>query len=451
MPLQAQAVPFSRSPLRDGSGAGGPDADTPTAILISGMHRSGTSALARTLSLLGASLPEDLVPANAGNPHGHWEPSGMVALNDRMLADAESDIYSAVEIHPDWFTSPAAKLFETEAADFARRSISGDIVVLKDPRTALLAPIWNQALSNCGYRVVHVIPLRHPVDVADSLRRRHLKDFPYDAWVSPRGEAVWLRYMLASIRGAQGHAKVFVRYSDLLSDWRSVAGRISSAMGRMWTRDVSDASVEVQTFLHANARSDSGHVRRAKSSTPDALTTEDLAGELYHCLCDGDETGIAAVEASFLRRMAGTRDLIVTLEGLYPVVWRFYQEAESAQQRLGAASLAEADIRANLQRTWVALTRANSDKLALQQTVDSQEARIRSIDGELAQHRAAIAAEQARAAADEAERTRLADALQRAELGLGAAEVRISAMERSTSWRLAAPLRLFARTFLGRS
>ena len=62
------------------------------AILVVGMHRSGTSALARTISLLGARLPSDLVGPNEGNPHGHWEPQEIVNLNDKMLADAGSDV-----------------------------------------------------------------------------------------------------------------------------------------------------------------------------------------------------------------------------------------------------------------------------------------------------------------------------------------------------------------------
>ena len=55
---------------------------TATAIMVLGMHRSGTSALTRILNLLGADLPEDLIKANAYNKSGYWEPSAVVALND---------------------------------------------------------------------------------------------------------------------------------------------------------------------------------------------------------------------------------------------------------------------------------------------------------------------------------------------------------------------------------
>ena len=55
------------------------------ALLVLGMHRSGTSSLARVFSLLGASLPTNVMPANYGNEAGYWEPERVVALNDQIL------------------------------------------------------------------------------------------------------------------------------------------------------------------------------------------------------------------------------------------------------------------------------------------------------------------------------------------------------------------------------
>ena len=58
---------------------------TRKALLVLGMHRAGTSALARVLALRGASLPENLLPANQGNVDGYWEPQGVVELNERIF------------------------------------------------------------------------------------------------------------------------------------------------------------------------------------------------------------------------------------------------------------------------------------------------------------------------------------------------------------------------------
>ena len=44
------------------------------AVLISGMHRSGTAAASRALSFLGYSQPQLLTEAGPGNPTGYWQP-----------------------------------------------------------------------------------------------------------------------------------------------------------------------------------------------------------------------------------------------------------------------------------------------------------------------------------------------------------------------------------------
>src|SRR4051812_13182404 len=112
------------------------------------MHRSGTSALARTISLLGARLPAALVGPNEGNPHGHWEPQLIVELNDRMLEDAGSDVYSIIDFNAEWFESARASTFVREAVDILRQSFGDDpLIVIKDPRVALLLPIWHLALA----------------------------------------------------------------------------------------------------------------------------------------------------------------------------------------------------------------------------------------------------------------------------------------------------------------
>ena len=66
-------------------------ASTRTCILVLGMHRSGTSALTRVISLLGAALPQKLMPAAQNNNEtGFWEPRYLWTLHDQMLGEAGS-------------------------------------------------------------------------------------------------------------------------------------------------------------------------------------------------------------------------------------------------------------------------------------------------------------------------------------------------------------------------
>ena len=55
------------------------------AIVVIGMHRSGTSAVARGLAALGVDLGDDFLDAQPENPTGYWEDRGIVELNERVL------------------------------------------------------------------------------------------------------------------------------------------------------------------------------------------------------------------------------------------------------------------------------------------------------------------------------------------------------------------------------
>lgn len=88
MPLRPPAPPpspIARSEPLSAEGHG-----RRLAVLVLGMHRSGTSVLTRAIALLGASLPSDLHPPGADNPDGYWEPAGLQRINDRLLQAAGS-------------------------------------------------------------------------------------------------------------------------------------------------------------------------------------------------------------------------------------------------------------------------------------------------------------------------------------------------------------------------
>src|SRR5215469_8136919 len=58
---------------------------SPLLVFVFGMGRSGTSALARALSLCGGVLPATLLGADDGNSKGHWEPLNALHLNEEFL------------------------------------------------------------------------------------------------------------------------------------------------------------------------------------------------------------------------------------------------------------------------------------------------------------------------------------------------------------------------------
>lgn len=437
-----------------------------TAIIVLGMHRSGTSALARTISLLGARLPDDLVGPNEGNPHGHWEPKGIVELNDRMLADAGSDVYGILDVPAAWFSSPRAQEFTEEAAKIIGDSFQNNpLIVMKDPRTAVMLPVWTAAFAQCGYRMLHVLPLRHPDSVADSLARRHLKTIEYDAWPAPRGQLVWLRYTLAAIRGSRDQQRAFVTYADLLNDWRLAADRIAADLGIAWPNNPDSISQGVSEFLHSNElASEPARQPMHDAAALATLSLRELASELYAVLATrgDDRASIDAIADEFDRRMTGSSDLIRALEGLFPVLWTYYERSKTQSIDLPAI-YSSTDLPTTVKSLWSTLTKTNNQMVVLQQERGSDLQRIKGLEVELEadirpliRERDALNAEkktlQSEKEALHSEKAALLAlanelAAQRDDLKVhyDAAIAQIQAMYKSASWRISAPFRLVSR------
>ena len=113
-------------------------------VIVTGMHRSGTSSVARVINLLGFDLGSgELMPALPSNPAGHWEPLAVVQLDDAIVD----------QLGGDWAAPPpleaAASMRSLASSPFgsrAREIMTGDFPgsgwVWKDPRAALLLPFW---------------------------------------------------------------------------------------------------------------------------------------------------------------------------------------------------------------------------------------------------------------------------------------------------------------------
>ena len=218
------------------------------ALVVAGMHRSGTSAMARVLSLAGAALPERVIQPGPDNPLGFWEPWEMVALSDEILSDIGSswdDIFVHAADSAAWDRREA---FLDRAQAFVAHNF-GDrpLPVIKDPRASALTRLWRQALVDGGYRPVYVIMARHPLEVAGSLAAR-------DGFPTAKSLLVWAAYMLAAERDTRGESRVFVAYPDLIADWRAVLDRIAAVTAApLPTRDDATAA-EIDRFLSRTHR-----------------------------------------------------------------------------------------------------------------------------------------------------------------------------------------------------
>jgi GT2 family glycosyltransferase/glycosyltransferase involved in cell wall biosynthesis len=213
------------------------------------MHRAGTSALARVLSLRGAQLPARVLPANAGNASGYWEPERIVGLNDRILAHygaSWDDPFAAqrlptVDEFPQAFLAEATRVVVDEYAD-------ASLLLIKDPRCTLLLPFWERVLASMGIATCSVAIMRPWQEVAASLVRR-------DGTSAVGAALSYVAHGLALARHMRAGGPCLT-YAALMRDWRAETDRVAAACGFDWPRTDAGVDVDVETFLRRSGTTD---------------------------------------------------------------------------------------------------------------------------------------------------------------------------------------------------
>lgn len=140
--------------------------DTKTTLILTGMHRSGTSLLANWLHHSGLAMGDLLIKKGPGNEEGHFEDWDFVHFHNDLLhyngLDYLADARLNYEIN-DYFQKRADYLinFKNES-----HSCWG----WKDPRTSLFLNLWHKKVSNPRYVFVY----RPYSEIAESLYRREI-------------------------------------------------------------------------------------------------------------------------------------------------------------------------------------------------------------------------------------------------------------------------------------
>src|ERR1017187_2500875 len=176
------------------------------AIVVLGMHRSGTSVLTRGLQGLGISLGNDFLGAQPDNPTGYWENNGIVDLNERLLGVLGLNWESISLIEDAQWRRSEVQVLSTEAASYLQSNfLQYPLWGFKDPRTIRLLPFWRAVLQRLGVDDQYVVAIRTPLGVATSLLRRQN--------IAPaRSHLLSLVYLVPTLHGIAGKPFVVTDY-----------------------------------------------------------------------------------------------------------------------------------------------------------------------------------------------------------------------------------------------
>jgi GT2 family glycosyltransferase len=217
------------------------------AILVLGMHRSGTSAVTRVLNLMGVHLGSSLKGAAQDNPKGFWEHNEVVTIHEALLAALGMSWDDPRRLPDGWIELPAAREAVASIVQLVEREFRPvNLWAVKDPRLCRFVPLWKEALGRLHMQPRVLLVTRDPREVAESLRARN--DIPESV-----AELLWARYMEDAATGSNGLERSVLDYQALLDDWRGAMAGVARDLDL--TLDASpEASAAIDDFLSIGLR-----------------------------------------------------------------------------------------------------------------------------------------------------------------------------------------------------
>jgi hypothetical protein len=432
------------------------------AILVLGMHRSGTSALTRVLGLCGAVLPGRVLGPTPDNIKGFWEPPEIVAIHDELLATLSSDWDDPSEFPLDWLNSPSAAAFEKRLrSTFSDIFGDQDLVVLKDPRICRFVPLWISILKSLAITPVFVIAIRNPLEVAASLKAR-------DRMPEAKALLLWLRHFLEAERHTRKSTRCFINYEEMLRDWRGTMAKIARKLKISWPTPFEHAAPYVEEFLSAELRHnvlpneaisvrpdispwlkdaynwalEACEGRPQKTSKLDrvnaALRTADL---IFLPIIDPAERRLRIFSEEMGRLETLSQNRSSELSKATEEIGRLETELSKATEEIGRLETELSKATEEIGRLETLLQDRNSELSKVTEQLSRFETLLHKRDSELNMALARVASLEERTDEQSRRQQLLDEALGQSRRRALELEGTISALLLSTSWRLTAPLR----------
>ena len=169
-------------------------------------------------------------------------------------------------------------------------------IVVKDPHAAWLVDTWAAASRSAGRDLRLLTAIRHPAEVVGSqdLTWGHRRDDEMRRVKETSNVAAWLNVALVTERSGRDLPRSFLRYSELIEDWRSALGRVSTQLDLGLDTDPGRAGHELDDWLDPS-------LRRSQVSWDDIVVpswlrdlAEDAWGQLNRLVGDPQEAAATA-------------------------------------------------------------------------------------------------------------------------------------------------------------
>lgn len=218
-----------------------------TAVFVVAPARSGTSAVAGLLQILGVNLGTNLFGPNEFNTKGHFENIALVKQGVPFLEKFNSD--SWLVSYPTYqrndyidYDIMVKQIRSVMLEEFRDSSLIG----FKWSPLSLLLPIFIEAAESLGYTPKIIVVIRDPLKIVDSWKKR---------WPHYKKEEVLLSIAnnyCNILRSINGYDVLSIEYDKLLSNPKNEILKLQAFLPE--AKKYKDAKKEIMGFLNKDLR-----------------------------------------------------------------------------------------------------------------------------------------------------------------------------------------------------
>ncbi|MFK7802343.1 MAG: sulfotransferase [Anaerolineae bacterium] len=167
-------------------------------VIITGMHRSGTSLIASILQSGGLNIGTHLQGPGYGNLRGHFEDKTFQEFHEKLLRRNKESWLTKKPLQNPNFNASETKSAKAIITTKSSKSVWG----WKDPRTSLFLEPWQKILGN---KARFIFVYRHPAEVVLSLMKRE----HHEILINPLlGLKTWQIYNQSILDFCKNHPEV---------------------------------------------------------------------------------------------------------------------------------------------------------------------------------------------------------------------------------------------------
>jgi hypothetical protein len=232
------------------------------ALFVLGMHRSGTSALTGTLSLLGVNLGKSIKKPALDNQKGFYENTHVLKIDKSALRVMGYNPYDLFELKPGWWTDRRLTAHRRAIMELIGSDFRDDpIFAIKEPRICRLFPLWESVMDNLNIKYRFVIPIRDPMEVAMSLQKRN--QLPLE-----KGALLWLDHVLKAEFYSRRQPRAIIHFNRLLAEPLRTMENVAKTLALDYPRKIADAKDDISRFLEPSLKHNNAGSKETGNAFP---------------------------------------------------------------------------------------------------------------------------------------------------------------------------------------